>query len=359
MAKRFFTIPFSKIKIHPERELIRQLFARFPNLPLHRHESGFCSVEKIYESLDRFVAAKLAHDRPAAVYAYEDGALHTFRKAKQLGIHCIYELPIAYGQMSQQLIREEALRYPEWTHTLDGAIDSAEKMLRKKEELQLADCIICPSQFVKTSIPEDLIQDKPIRIIPYGTDPIPTDEAASVHDPAAPLKCLFVGLLSQRKGLADLFEAIKLLPDPRRIELHLIGKPMGNIEFYKNRGVAFRYHGILPRSQVLQEMKRDDVFILPSIVEGRALVQLEALSQGLPLLISNHTGGEDLIIEGKTGFQVTIRNPQALADKLQWFLDHRDQLSSMKIHAAHHAQSITWKGFQQQLLDFLVETEII
>ena len=49
-------------------------------------------------------------------------------------------------------------------------------------------------------------------------------------------------------------------------------------------------------------MKEHDALVLPSIVEGRALVQQEALSCGLPIIVTPNTGGEDLIEEGTTGY---------------------------------------------------------
>ena len=60
-------------------------------------------------------------------------------------------------------------------------------------------------------------------------------------------------------------------------------------------------------------MKEHDALVLPSIVEGRALVQQEALSCGLPIIVTPNTGGEDLVEEGVTGHLVSIRSPEKIA----------------------------------------------
>ena len=98
-------------------------------------------------------------------------------------------------------------------------------------------------------------------------------------------------------------------------------------------------------------MRSCDVFCLPSIVEGRALVMQEAMSQGLPLIITPNTGGEDLVIEGRTGFLVPLRSPQTIAQKLSWFLDNREAIPDMGIMAKEHAAKYTWKDYAQKIVD--------
>jgi type I restriction enzyme R subunit len=63
-------------------------------------------------------------------------------------------------------------------------------------------------------------------------------------------------------------------------------------------------------------MRSCDVFVLPSLVEGRALVQQEAMACGLPIIVTRNAGGEDLVQDGSGGFLVPIRDPQAIAEKL-------------------------------------------
>ena len=100
-------------------------------------------------------------------------------------------------------------------------------------------------------------------------------------------------------------------------------------------------------------MRSCDVLCLPSIVEGRALVMQEAMSQGLPLIITPNTGGSDLILPGETGFLVPIRSPQAIAEKLVWFLENRSSLHAMKLNSMKHAASYTWNKYGKTVLSSL------
>jgi glycosyltransferase involved in cell wall biosynthesis len=97
-------------------------------------------------------------------------------------------------------------------------------------------------------------------------------------------------------------------------------------------------------------MQGCDVFVLPSIVEGRALVQQEALACGLPLIVTPNAGGEDLIEEGRTGFLVPIRSPEAIAGKLAWLADHREVLRGMGAAAQAKAREYTWKAYGEKVL---------
>jgi glycosyltransferase involved in cell wall biosynthesis len=101
---------------------------------------------------------------------------------------------------------------------------------------------------------------------------------------------------------------------------------------------------------VLELMRSCDVFVLPSIVEGRALVMQEAMSQGLPLIITPNTGGSDLIDEGRTGFLVPIRSPEAIATKLDWLADHREALPEMSLAARSRSQLYSWEHYAQTIV---------
>ncbi|HEY0551328.1 MAG TPA: glycosyltransferase, partial [Verrucomicrobiae bacterium] len=163
------------------------------------------------------------------------------------------------------------------------------------------------------------------------------------------LRVLFAGSLTQRKGLADLFAAMKLLKG-WNVELVVMGAPVAPLEFYRHQFGGFRYEAPRPHNEVLELMCACDVFVLPSIVEGRALVQQEAMACGLPLIVTPNAGGEDLIDEARTGFLVPIRSPEILAGKIAWYADHREALPEMGAAARAKAAKYTWDAYGQKIL---------
>jgi len=88
-------------------------------------------------------------------------------------------------------------------------------------------------------------------------------------------------------------------------------------------------------------------------VEDGSLVMQEAMSQGLPLIITENNGGSDLILEGKTGFLVPIRSPQAIAEKISWFLDNRSMIPEMSNAVRRHAAKYTWENYGSIILNSL------
>lgn len=329
---------------------------------LAKHETGPFSVDGVYHALDRRVAAAIAK-APAnttAVYAYEDGALAAFTAAKKAGIACIYDLPIAYWETKQRLMQEEAERLPLWAPTLGGSInDSQEKLDRKTQELELADVVVGPGSFVMDSLPA-WASDKHRIVSPFGSPGVPSTATLPIKPTDRPLRVLFVGSMTQRKGLADLFAAMKLL-DPKQVELIVLGSQLVSHSFYQEQCHNFTYASTRPHAEVLKLMASCDVFCLPSIAEGRALVMQEAMSQGLPVIITANTGGADLVIPDETGFLVPIRSPEAIASSIQWFVDNREEIPRMGKVARRHSARYTWSAYGDtvvnEMMDYLAKNK--
>ena len=307
-------------------------------------------VDRSYQALDKKVSKKLATLTSQVLHSYEDGCSSSFARAKQLGMQCSYELPIAHWATVRRLLAEETERYPEWEPTLESTREPEEKLFRKEEELRLADRITCPSQFVFDSIPLKIRQKTPCQISPFGSPPSePVDFERSQKSDI--LKLLFVGSMSQRKGLADLFEAMKLL-NGEPVTLSILGQPSLPIDFYRKKFADFNYYPPSSNSKVREIMRKHDALVLPSIVEGRALVQQEALSCGLPIIVTPNAGGEDLVVEGKTGHMVPIRSPESIAEAIGTQLENNTDKSEIQHYCQKKAKQYSWEKYAQRIIDF-------
>ncbi|WP_309397960.1 glycosyltransferase [Cerasicoccus maritimus] len=337
------------LSLHPSREMVRLLAQRLGMQSLIQHETGWACVDSCYHYFDQKVASHIARQKALdSVYAYEDGALQSFAAAKAKGARCIYDLPIAHWQLSRQILEEESERLPAWCQTMTGAMDSDAKRQRKDEELALADSIICPSQFVADSIPKSVRLEKPVHVIPFGSpENIPAPQPRKQHN--GKLRVLFAGSMTQRKGLGDLMAAMQML-SPEKFELHVLGSPVAPISFYHEQCPGFIHHAPRPHTEVLKLMQSCDIFALPSLVEGRALVQQEALSCGLPIIVTANAGAQDLVEDGKAGFLVPIRSPQVIAEKLEILHHDRDLLKSMQAAAPLKAASVTWANYRSGIV---------
>lgn len=354
--RRCFSI-FLKDKTitHPFKELGRQLATKIKLNSLTVHEKGIFCVDNVCHDLDRKVAKYVLRNKEkiGGVYAYEDCALETFSTAKTNNIKCIYDLPIGYWRAMRSLLNEEQAKNPEWTMTLGVFNDSESKLARKDEELKLADKIYVASSFTKKTLemyPGNLAD---IEVIPYGFPNVNTQRKYDNIENRK-IRVLFVGGLSQRKGISYFFEAISGLED--RIEATVVGR--GNLDAcpaLKEALSKVNYIPSLPHDEILQLMANNDLFIFPSLFEGFGLVITEAMSQGTPVITTNRTCGPDIMHDGVDGWIVRGGESQQIRKLLIDFIADPSILVTTGKEAMHTASLRPWSVYEKELAESVNE----
>ena len=85
------------------------------------------------------------------------------------------------------------------------------------------------------------------------------------------------------------------------------------------RDLPIEWSPPLPHPQLAERLRSADVFVLPSLEEGLVRTACGAMACGLPVVLTPHTGANDLVQPGVSGEVVPIRDPQAIADAvLKW-----------------------------------------
>ena len=348
LARRAFVdAPREHVKCVPWREVVR-LAARPTLLKklLCSGERPF-SVIGMYRHFDGKVARRLREIKADTVYAYEGGALQTFREARKLGVITIYEQPSSYWYWARKLLSEEAERKPEFAALLPSLKDSPRHLEWKDEELRLADYVFVPSQHVRHTL-AGVVADEKIRAVNYGAPPVRRQKQVSC-DSSRPLKVLFVGLLAQHKGIGYLIEAIDLLGS--QVELTLVGRRFQANPRVDEACSRWRWFESLPHSRVLDLMQEVDVLVLPSLTEGCALVVLEALACGLPVIVTPNTGSLEFVHDGCEGFVVPICSSDAIAERLHTLGRDRELLAAMSSNAHATAAEKSWESYRVNWAD--------
>lgn len=351
LCRRSYEVDPSLVKTHPMKETGRIGFMKLGWKNLTRHETGPFSVDAVYQKLDRSIAAKLKRisksEEVSAVYAYEDGALETFLEARKLNFKTLYDLPIGYWRAARDLLNEELRIWPEWAETITGFSDSESKLGRKDQELDLADHIFVASTFTKKTLESYPGQLAKVSVIPYGfPDAVKDRQYTSLTNRA--LKLLFVGGLSQRKGIANMFKAVESLGD--KVQLTVIGqKPVDNCIPLNEALNRHRYIPGLPHHEILAEMKANDVLLFPSLFEGFGLVITEAMSQGTPVITTDRTCGIDLIEHNRNGWMVPAGDTQALKNQIEALLHQPEMIEMAGRAALATAAKRPWAIYGQEL----------
>ena len=338
----------AKTHLLPAREIVRLLAPSLKLGALTRHESGAFSVDAIFHALDARVARRLPRTRGVTgVYAQEDGALRTFGRAKREGITRFYDLPIGYWRAGHAIYTEEREREPQWAQTLVGTRDSARKLERKDRELALADIVFVASSFTRSTLamaPDSAAVQARTHVFAYGAPPA-LESAPVERTQNGPLRLIFVGSLSQRKGLSYLLRAVEALGNS--VELTIIGRATGGQCAPLDEALGrHRYLESVPHAEVLREMREHDVLVFPSLFEGFGMVITEAMSQGLPVITTPHTAGPDIISDGQDGFIVPIRSHEAIVEKLTLLLENRALLHDLKVAAWNKAKTLGWDDYR-------------
>lgn len=338
-------IPKNRIRTNVLRETLRLLSPRL-GLP----QLDTFSILKVANAIDRKTAATIKQRKPKAVYAYEGVALESFRIAKQQGTACIYELPSGYWYYEGDLLREEAGLRPEYAGTIEKLRDTPEHLQAKDQELSFADYVIVSSQHIRRTLQASPVSPSKIRVIPYGANETLGPIRILSRSSNRKLRVLFVGGLTQRKGIGYLLDAIESLGSS--VELTMIGRKVGTSACIDKAVQKNHWIPSLPYHAVLDKMSQHDVLVLPSITEGFGLVVTEALSRGLPIITTKNAGSSEVIRDGQNGFIVPIRSAEAIATRLQTLHRDPDLLDRMSASAWEHAREFSWKRYR----DLLVST---
>lgn len=279
-----------------------------------------------------------------AVHAYEDCSLEQFAEAKRIGKACIYELPAGHYPAWER--REKGLREQFGSWLAPGGVPSARYVRpdQKMREMQLADLILVPCSFARSSV--ELHADRSVAVTPYGVDADFWQPGTNPR-PDGPLRFVYAGSISLRKGIPVLFEAWKraALEDAT---LELVGK--WQIPDNKRSAVpaGVSMSGPMSPVELRERFRESDVFVFPSFFEGFGLVILEAMACGLPVIGSDASAAPD-VLAVEYGKVFPAGDVDALAGLLRWFVDHRGDIPAMGRAARAGASRRGWSNYRALL----------
>lgn len=327
LKKRYFE------KIHPE-------FVAQNPFPEIKHRFVLKTKNRdlyIGKEFDRWVAKKLKNMDFDIFIGYELSSLKSFEYSKKNNKICIYDLPtVAYNFQIE--VFEKYLKIPY----------EREVILKKKREIELADYFLVPSEVVKKSLIELNIPENKIFKIPYGTD-LKVFSPKKEYKKGKKLKIIFVGNISFCKGIEILLKAMDELKNKIEFELNIVGGKGGAERILKRYEGICRYYSFLPHEELKRLYKENDIFIFPSFLEGFAQVVLEAMVSGLPVIVSDRAGSNDVVRNGIDGFIIPAGDVNALKEKILYFYNNIDKIEEMGKSAAEQARKYTWERYRENV----------
>lgn len=290
----------------------------------------------------------------AAVYALNSAGLVLMQEAKRCGLKTVMEQTIAPLAIERELLDPELDKFPDMQKMIEPKGSWQCFADCEAAEWELADIILCGSQFVVDGIRKAGGPAEKAVVVPYGIDLAhftpDTNKSRSFEE----LKVLFVGQVGIRKGAHFLIEAARLL-EKSRPEIHFrfvgaIALPASILESLPSNVVLT---GPVPRAVVREQFAWADLFCLPSLCEGSATVTYEALAMGLPVVCTPNTGS--VVTDGVDGYIVPVCNVEGIMEKLAQLASAPELLRKMSKNACRKASEYTIHKYGVRLVDAITE----
>lgn len=350
-SRRCEKIQDTDVKQFNEWKVIFTLFLNhFPSIQKIAEYWNEYTESSFYKKTMKFVL----REHPDAIIIYNGYSNKHLEYIKGKGIVKIMDMSIAKREYIQKILQQEIddtgisaikdMHFSYWN----------KKMLNNDiKGCNDIDYFLVPSQFVKDSLLENGIKEAQIKMVPYGVD-IKQFNPTLNNKAEGKLKLIFVGSITYRKGIHRLLHVIKEMDD---VEVYLAGTYDKDSDMYMTYKECDNIHflGFVTRDKLNALYNKCEVFVLPSFCEGMAMVGLEAMACGLPLICSKYTGVNDVIIDGKNGFVYDANDEITLKKHINWFLQNRDQISDMGNFSRKTAIAYSWENYHERVYNAIIE----
>lgn len=334
-----FGVPTKKATAHVMKEVLQRVWERLPPIAKRAWNPQYF----FHGVFDRASARSLRN--ADLLVAQPSLYRHTMREAKRRGMKVVVENGSAHSRVATRLVREEYERFgvdpPPFILSHPKALEDD---YRAYEEM---DYISVPSLFVKRSFIEEGIPERKLIHVPYGADLREFYPAPKQDDT---FRIIYAGGIVLPKGVQYLLRAFTELALPKS-ELLLVGSLGDDMKsILKKYDGSFKWIGHVPQNELRSHYSQSSVFAMASVQEGLALVQLQAMACGLPVVATTNTGAEDIVRDGKDGFIVPIRDIEALKEKILYLYEHPEEREQMGRSAREHvASGFTWDDYGDKI----------
>ncbi len=186
-----------------------------------------------------------------------------------------------------------------------------------------------------------------VLLVPNGVD-LDAFQPGSTVPEQGPLRIICVARLIERKGQNDLIVAVKRLTEEGvQVTLDLIGTGDAQASYEKLATALrvddrVRFCGYIPREKIAAFYASAQVFVLPSYNEGMSVAALEAMSAGLPLVLTRTGGTSDLVEDGVNGWSFNWADVEGLTGHLRTLAMNRPLIRLFGAASRKRAARFSW-----------------
>lgn len=200
---------------------------------------------------------------------------------------------------------------------------------------------------------EGLIDDKRIAVVPNGIEWSNADVGRTVPRSGSRFRILHLSTLSHLKGALVLLQAVPFVVHQRKDVVFVFAGPWSHAEdkqwadsFIRQEKIEtyVSFSGQVDGAEKKTLFDSADIFVFPGVQqEGQPLVVLEAMAAGIPVIFTDRGCLRDTVPDGEAGLEVPINDPQQLADRILWLLDHPEAIKAMGARARKRYEALYTK----------------
>jgi glycosyltransferase involved in cell wall biosynthesis len=286
-------------------------------------------------------AAEVMQSKASTVFSYCYTARKPFEVASGKSVRCVLG-QIDPGPREAEVVLEATTNYRCLAPTADRAPQKYWDLWR--DEIAMADKIIVNSPWsarllVEAGVPSEKLVEIPLVYEPSGSmehalrlgEPTGRRGARSVERGTGKrLKALFLGSVILRKGVGQLFDAIRILRN-EPVDFTFAGPVGVKIPDEISSMPKVRFLGPVDKATAEKLYGESDVFLFPTLSDGFGLTQLEALAQGLPVITSTHCG--QVVDDRVSGLVLPDVTPEVIAGSIMQLVRDRDLLDRLKANS--------------------------
>jgi glycosyltransferase involved in cell wall biosynthesis len=228
------------------------------------------------------------------------------------------------------LVKAEEKRWPGWARHSVEVPDAYFK--RREDEWATADLVMVNSEWTRQALIKQGVSEAKIVVVPLAFEASSprlnsvTHSQPSTFDAPRPLRVLFLGQVILRKGIQYLVESARLL-EKESIHFDIVGSIGISDAAVASAPANMSFHGPVNRDRTKEFYRSADLFVLPTLSDGFALTQLEAMAYGLPVIATPNCG--DVVTDGTDGLIIPASDANALAESFQLILQDPGKLRAM------------------------------
>ena len=285
---------------------------------------------------------------PNAFFTYNTGCLETLRLLRGRGVVTIVD-QIDPVRVEYEIVRAEAAKWPDWAGVPPEIPDAY--FDRLAAEWEAADAVVVNSAWSADALVRQGVPREKLHVVPLAYDPPPAPPARPPRPAGEPLVALWLGTVVLRKGIQYLIEAARRLAD-RPIKFVIVGPIDISPKAIAAAPANVEFVGRVTRDRAADAYRSADLFVLPTLSDGFALTQLEAMAHGLPVVATPNCGA--VVEPGRDGLIVPAGDAAALADAIASLESNRERLADMGRNSFVKSRQFSLGRFAERL-DAVVE----